>query len=109
MGRLEDVSPIKVVEMMEERIGPARFDEILNKYYEQVYTPVGEAKHAKIVSQAITLARKVIAGGGTPQEIDAALGYYLCCRDAIRRKVDWKRYANDNDISGLEEKYGKVK
>ena len=70
---------------------------------------IGAMKNARIVGDAAKIAQSVMMGGGSTEEVRAALKYLMVCMDAKEYRLDYLQCATECDIPYLKLKYNNVK
>ena len=61
--------------------------------------------HRRIILNAQAMAKMVIDGGGTKDEVRRACEYYYICMDAMKYNLRWHAYVKKNRIDDLSQKY----
>ena len=96
----------KLLEIGKEIVSNSEREDIREKYRESKSdTTLTVTRHRLITSRAARLAQMVINNGGTKSEVKKAITNMLVCTDAMKYKLDWKKWQADNDIALLTRKY----
>lgn len=89
-------------------IGTEEYIKIRDKYHInnlKRFVPLNT--HRQIIESSITIAKSVVDGGGTDEEIKRACIFMRICFDARKHRLDFHRARKDLKIEELEQKYVK--
>lgn len=78
---------------------------ISDNYKEKDGEELSPNRHKILTGEAMNIAKKIIANGGTEEEVNKALTYLVVCMDARKYKLDVTKCFDELGIDQLKTKY----
>ena len=106
MTAMEKKETQELLDLMNKKLGEDGIRRLHETYgYNPTVKPMTNIWHRVLAGRAHHLAQRVIANGGTEEEVMRALQNLLVCLDPHKYRLDYKQFQIDADIQGLMEKY----
>lgn len=100
----KQITTEELLELEKEIVDKEERQEILKQYGTESEW-LSWKKHRLITGKALKLAKIVINNGGTNEEVKKAVLNLMVCMDAMKHKLNWKKWQQDNGILLLKQKY----